>query len=83
MCLCHGCRTALDKGVNAAAFTGEVVCSTVSLSWLVGLSTGLHKNYKTDFLANWRKDEPKPRIDPILINLWCENEHDVTSFVMD
>ena len=35
----------------------------------VGLSAGLQKNFKTDFLKTWMKDASQPRIDPI--NFWC------------
>ena len=38
------------------------------LGGFVGLSGGLHKNYRTDFHKTWRKDGSQPRIETI--NFW-------------
>ena len=35
------------------------------VGWLVGLSAGLYKNYRTAFHQNWMEDGSQARIDPM------------------
>lgn len=50
----------------------EVVFSPPSCCWLVGLSTGFHKNCWTDFYQTWTADGSWSRKVPI--NVWCRSE---------
>ena len=58
-----------DAVGHRGSFTSakDVIFSTVSFCWRVGVSAGLHKIYRMDFHETWMEDVSQPRIDPINI----------------
>ena len=53
-------------------FSPLSVCLLHFAGWLVGLSTGLHKNSRTDFHQTWMEDGSQPKIDPAK-DAMCKN----------